>query len=134
MRWTNIYHEGSCFQSAIAQLVEHLTVDCCSNQMVPGSIPGGRIFGRGSAKSLVKKTTAKRIAICLVWQHWLPPRGPLVQCRVAGFLVVLLRRGGYRRPLASAQQYVWCGSIASRQSTPNPGQQTRPSTKPWVVP
>jgi hypothetical protein len=27
---------------AIAQLVEHLTVDCCSNQMVPGSIPGGR--------------------------------------------------------------------------------------------
>ena len=28
---------------AIAQLVEHLTVECCSNQMVPGSIPGGRI-------------------------------------------------------------------------------------------
>ena len=30
---------------AIAQLIEHLTVDLCSNQMVPGSIPGGRIFG-----------------------------------------------------------------------------------------
>ena len=29
---------------AIAQLVEHLTVECCSNQMVPGSIPGGRIW------------------------------------------------------------------------------------------
>ena len=29
---------------AIAQLVEHLTVECCSNQMVPGSIPGGRIY------------------------------------------------------------------------------------------
>ena len=29
---------------AIAQLVEHLTVECCSNQMVPGSMPGGRIF------------------------------------------------------------------------------------------
>ena len=28
---------------AIAQLVEHLTVETCSNQMVPGSIPGGRI-------------------------------------------------------------------------------------------
>ena len=28
---------------AIAQLAEHLTVDLCSNQMVPGSIPGGRI-------------------------------------------------------------------------------------------
>ena len=27
---------------AIAQLVEHLTVETCSNQMVPGSIPGGR--------------------------------------------------------------------------------------------
>ena len=31
-------------QPAIAQLVEHLTVECCSNQMVPGSIPGGRIL------------------------------------------------------------------------------------------
>ena len=30
---------------AIAQLVEHLTVDFSRNQMVPGSIPGGRIFG-----------------------------------------------------------------------------------------
>ena len=29
---------------AIAQLVEHLTVDSCSNQMVPGSIPGGRML------------------------------------------------------------------------------------------
>ena len=29
---------------AIAQLVEHLTVESCSNQMVPGSIPGGRIY------------------------------------------------------------------------------------------
>ena len=28
---------------AIAQLVEHLTVDACSNRMVPGSIPGGRM-------------------------------------------------------------------------------------------
>ncbi len=26
---------------AIAQLVEHQTVECCSNLMVPGSIPGG---------------------------------------------------------------------------------------------
>ena len=29
---------------AIAQLVEHLTVETCSHQMVPGSIPGGRTF------------------------------------------------------------------------------------------
>ena len=33
---------------AIAQLVEHLTVDACSDQMVPGSIPGGRISRRHS--------------------------------------------------------------------------------------
>ena len=37
------------FKPAIAQLVEHLTVECCSNQMVPGSIPGGRIFCRYQA-------------------------------------------------------------------------------------
>ena len=29
---------------AIAQLAEHLTVDCCSKQMVPGAIPGGRMY------------------------------------------------------------------------------------------
>ena len=30
-------------EPAIAQLVEHLTVDACRNQMVPGLIPGGRM-------------------------------------------------------------------------------------------
>ena len=38
---------ASCTTSsnpAIAQLVEHLTVDCCSHQMVTGSIPVGRIY------------------------------------------------------------------------------------------
>ena len=39
---------------AIAQLVEHLTVDSRSNQMVPGSIPGGRIYCQQIA-SCVKK-------------------------------------------------------------------------------
>ena len=29
---------------ARAQLVKHLTVECCSYQMVPGSHPGGQIF------------------------------------------------------------------------------------------
>jgi hypothetical protein len=38
-----------CNEPAIAQLVEHLTVECCSNQMVPGSIPGGRTYCRNSA-------------------------------------------------------------------------------------
>ena len=31
-------------QPVIAQLAEHLTVDFCSDQMVPGSIPGDRIL------------------------------------------------------------------------------------------
>ena len=31
---------------AIAQLVEHQTVDRCSHQMVPGSMPGGRTFAQ----------------------------------------------------------------------------------------
>ena len=38
---------------AIAQLVEHLTVECCSYQMVPGSIPGGRIFMKPSTTLLL---------------------------------------------------------------------------------
>ena len=37
------------YKPAIAQLVEHLTVECCSNQMVPGSIPGGRILSFNNA-------------------------------------------------------------------------------------
>ena len=32
------------FKPAIAQLVEHLTVELCSDQMVLGSIPGSRTF------------------------------------------------------------------------------------------
>ena len=44
---TPLDHSGKLpwhLKPAIAQLVEHLTVEVCSNQMVPGSIPGGRIF------------------------------------------------------------------------------------------
>ena len=37
---------------AIAQLVEHLTVDHCGNQMVPGSIPGGRTFAQARTAGL----------------------------------------------------------------------------------
>jgi hypothetical protein len=46
---------------AIAQLVEHLTVDICSHQMVPGSIPGGRMFlpvGVFALKFLMKAWTS----------------------------------------------------------------------------
>ena len=50
-RWTSMHSVfegiGTHFlanRPAIAQLVEHLTVECCSNQEVPGSMPGGQIF------------------------------------------------------------------------------------------
>ena len=46
-------HGGIDAKPAIAQLVEHLTVECCSNQMVPGSIPGGRTFRRGTPVAMV---------------------------------------------------------------------------------
>ena len=42
--WVPEASSDVCAPPAIAQLVEHLTVECCSNQMVPGSIPGGRIY------------------------------------------------------------------------------------------
>ena len=41
--WHICRHHTIIFKPVIAQLVEHLTVDSCSNQMVPGSIPGDRI-------------------------------------------------------------------------------------------
>ena len=46
--FVDLYIKMNCHdpRPAIAQLVEHLTVDLCSNQMVPGSIPGGRIHAR----------------------------------------------------------------------------------------
>ena len=42
----NVLNRTSSDKPVIAQLVEHLTVDSCSNQMVPGSIPGDRISWR----------------------------------------------------------------------------------------
>ena len=45
---------------AIAQLVEHLTVDRCSNQMVPGSIPGGRNCQHQCAMMLDRQPAGKR--------------------------------------------------------------------------
>ena len=44
---------------AIAQLVEHLTVDRCSHQMVPGSIPGGWTFARNAVYCLSTQETAR---------------------------------------------------------------------------
>ena len=36
---------------AIAQLAEHLTVECCSNQMVPGSTLGGQILAAFASRA-----------------------------------------------------------------------------------
>ena len=66
----NLENHFICWQKAqntdspdIAQLVEHLTVDLRSNQMVPGSIPGVRIClngkekGKGGGKLMACKGT-----------------------------------------------------------------------------
>ena len=51
---------------AIAQLVEHLTVDLCSDQMVPDSIPGGRTLSfipgvlRQRRAGLLRLTSARQ--------------------------------------------------------------------------
>ena len=69
---------------AIAQLVEHLTVETCSNQMVPGSIPGGRTC---SFSHHGPETRSKRLHISwgargilrfwLLWPAGRPPLPPL---------------------------------------------------------
>ena len=41
---------------AIAQLVEHLTVELCSYQVIPGSIPVGRIFSCDDLIQLLRTT------------------------------------------------------------------------------
>ena len=41
-RARGIAHPITTTRPAIAQLVEHLAIECCRNQMVPGSILGGR--------------------------------------------------------------------------------------------
>ena len=57
-------------QPAIAQLAEHLTVECCSNQMVPGSIPGGRIF---VGKHAPRKSMREGLQVRILQRHLTPP-------------------------------------------------------------
>ena len=59
---------GTCAPAnrlAIAQLVEHLTVECCSNQTVRGSMPGGRIFIAPdvSCRAICEELDARVLAI-----------------------------------------------------------------------
>ena len=46
-------HGGIDAKPAQVKLAEHLPVECCSNQMVPGSIPGGRTFLKGTPVATV---------------------------------------------------------------------------------
>ena len=46
-------------QPAIAQLVKHLTVERCRNPMVPGSIPGGRIFDMQHLYRIIQSPTTE---------------------------------------------------------------------------
>ena len=58
----------------IAQLVEHLTVESRSNQMVPGSIPGDRIFAEtdvsvaGAELSMERAGRAKQRETEMGWR------------------------------------------------------------------
>ena len=63
IRWSLvIMNNDEKLQPAIAQLVEHLTVERCSYQMVPGSIPGGRIFAAQptEARTQINPTSAPK--------------------------------------------------------------------------
>ena len=53
-------------QPAIAQLVEHLTVERCRNQMVPGSIPGGRTFVMQHLYRTAKPTNLSQHGTCCI--------------------------------------------------------------------
>ena len=81
---------------AIAQLAEHLTVDCCSYQMVPGSIPGRRILMYHDPCALmccIPRSGSYRVHLCRVCVH-LCGLGVVLYC-VGLWCVVawLLRRG-----------------------------------------
>ena len=61
--WVPEASSDVCAPPAIAQLVEHLTVECCSNQMVPGSIPGGRTL-RFSGVRVASGQACPRVHMC----------------------------------------------------------------------
>ena len=62
------------FKPVIAQLVEHLTVDMRSHQMVPGSIPGVRIFVRRVRIDAFNWFVQMRLAIIFILASQKLPR------------------------------------------------------------
>ena len=75
---------------AIAQLVEHLTVDACSDQMVPGSIPGGRMSTRHSCR---QRSNSARFAGRLCRNARARQSRSLLQCRRTPPLRARVARG-----------------------------------------
>ena len=59
-----ILSSGVQDKPAIAQLVEHLTVESCSHQMVPGSIPGRRILLIVAGKRLLRTSMGSQARKC----------------------------------------------------------------------
>ena len=86
---------------AIAQLAEHLTVDACSDQMVPGSIPGGRIFCCERWRS----PHIRRITLGGAQTHNLPIRRRF-SCRGCADSVAQARRSRTARGLRTWQTYI----------------------------
>ena len=75
---------------AIAQLVEHLTVDPCSNQMVPGSIPGGGLYSYWPWGMLFSDPTTERARQSSNWQR--PASGTRAAAKVDVFAALCYRQ------------------------------------------
>ena len=83
---------GNLSKPAIAQLVEHLTVECCSNQMVPGSIPGGRIF---VSKRAPLKSVREGLQIQSLFRNLIPriPSHSYACCETASCATIMASFG-----------------------------------------
>ena len=77
---------------AIAQLVEHLTVECCSNQMVPGSIPGAQIF---VSKRAPLKSVREGLQIQSLFRNLIPriPSHSYACCETASCATIMASFG-----------------------------------------
>ena len=105
----NCKMNGFMATPAIAQLVEHVLVDACSNQIVPGSITGGRIFGRrlrGAAASVARTARlTHRHARCPQQHVQTLPNTTSVQRRPGGPPHLWLQLNGGLIPPAGPRDY-----------------------------
>ena len=78
---------GKISQPAIAQLAEHLTVESCSHQMVPGSIPGGRSFPQYlGPKNFAEIVVASTAMVLMMWSTCIVIFGHCQNCVVQLFI------------------------------------------------